>query len=98
MIELNCFVIGVMWVDGELWYGMWESDQSDLWCIDLCMGQVFEQIDMLVGVGVLGFEFDGYDWFYCGGGNSGKLCVVCCLVCMYVDGDGMVVIFDLVDG
>lgn len=53
---------------------------------------------MLVGVGVLGFEFDGYDWFYCGGGNSGKLCVVCCLVCMYVDGDGMVVIFDLVDG
>ena len=28
-IESNRFVTGVTWVDGELWHGTWENDQSD---------------------------------------------------------------------
>ena len=29
-IESNRFVTGVTWVDGELWHGTWEGDESDL--------------------------------------------------------------------
>ena len=29
-IESNRFVTGVTWVDGELWHGTWEGEQSDL--------------------------------------------------------------------
>jgi len=72
-IESNRFVTGVTWVDGELWHGTWEADQSDLRRIDPRTGEVLEQIDMPAGVGVSGLESDGHDRFYCGGGNSGKL-------------------------
>jgi hypothetical protein len=27
-IESNRFVTGVTWIDGELWHGTWEGDQS----------------------------------------------------------------------
>ena len=33
-IESNRFVTGVTWVDGELWHGTWEGDESDLRRID----------------------------------------------------------------
>src|SRR5580704_2442520 len=33
-IESNRFVTGVSWVDGELWHGTWEGDESDLRRID----------------------------------------------------------------
>src|SRR5215813_10578427 len=33
-IESNRFVTGVTWVDGELWHGTWESDESELRRID----------------------------------------------------------------
>jgi glutamine cyclotransferase len=33
-IESNRFVTGVTWVDGELWHGTWEGDQSELRRID----------------------------------------------------------------
>ncbi|KVV49422.1 glutamine cyclotransferase [Burkholderia territorii] len=72
-IESNRFVTGVTWVDGELWHGTWEADESALRRIDPRTGQVLEQLDMPPGVGVSGLESDGRDLFYCGGGNSGKL-------------------------
>ncbi|RQZ17697.1 glutamine cyclotransferase [Burkholderia sp. Bp9031] len=72
-LESNRFVTGVTWVDGELWHGTWEADESELRRIDPRTGQVLEQVDMPPGVGVSGLESDGRDTFYCGGGNSGKL-------------------------
>jgi glutamine cyclotransferase len=72
-IESNRFVTGVTWLDGELWHGTWEGDESDLRHIDPQTGEVLEQLDMPSGVGVSGLESDGVDQFFCGGGNSGKV-------------------------
>src|SRR5580700_8193616 len=58
-IESNRFVTGVTWVDGELWHGTLESDQSDLRRIDPETGKVLEQLDMPPGVAVSGLESDG---------------------------------------
>ncbi len=33
-IESNRFVTGVTWVDGELWHGTWDGDESDIRRID----------------------------------------------------------------
>ena len=41
-IESNRFVTGVTWVDGELWHGTWEGDESDLRRIDPRTGEVLE--------------------------------------------------------
>jgi outer membrane protein assembly factor BamB len=75
-IESNRFVTGVTWAGDELWHGTWEADQSELRRIDPKSGEVLEQIDMPLGVGVSGLESDGGDQFFCGGGNSGKVRVV----------------------
>jgi len=72
-IECSRFVTGVTWVDGELWHGTWEGDESDLRRIDPQTGKVLERLDMPPGTGVSGLESDGGDQFFCGGGNSGKL-------------------------
>jgi glutamine cyclotransferase len=72
-IESNRFVTGVTWVDGELWHGTWEADQSDLRRIDPRTGKVIERLEMPPGVGVSGLESDGADRFFCGGGKSGKV-------------------------
>jgi glutamine cyclotransferase len=72
-IECNRFVTGVTWVDGELWHGTWEGDESDVRRIDPQTGDVLEQLDLPPGVNVSGLESDGADRFYCGGGNSGKV-------------------------
>jgi glutamine cyclotransferase len=72
-IESNRFVTGVTWVDGELWHGTWEGDESDLRHIDPETGEVLETLEMPPGVGVSGLESDGGDQFFCGGGPSGKL-------------------------
>jgi glutamine cyclotransferase len=72
-IESNRVVTGVTWVDGELWHGTWEGDESDLRRIDPQSGEVLEKLDMPPGAGVSGLESDGGDRFFCGGGNSGKL-------------------------
>ena len=45
-IESNRFVTGVTWVDGELWHGTWEGDESDLRRIDPQTGEVLERLDM----------------------------------------------------
>ena len=72
-IESNRFVTGVTWVDGELWHGTWEGDESDVRRIDPHTGEVLERLQMPSGVGVSGLESDGGDQFLCGGGKSGKV-------------------------
>jgi len=75
-IESNRFVTGVTWVDGELWHGTWEDDQSELRRVDPQSGEVIEQLDMPAGLAVSGLESDGRDSFFCGGATSGKVRVV----------------------
>ena len=72
-IESNRFVTGVTWVDGELWHGTWEGDESDLRRIDPQSGEVLEHVEMPPGVGVSGLESDGGERFFCGGGKSGMV-------------------------
>ncbi|RKP49779.1 glutamine cyclotransferase [Pararobbsia silviterrae] len=72
-IESNRFVTGVTWVDGELWHGTWEGDQSELRHIDPVTGAIIESLDMPAGVGVSGLEADGHEQFFCGGGGSGTI-------------------------
>ena len=72
-IESNRFVTGVTWVDGELWHGTWEGDESDLRRVDPGTGEVLESLELPPGVGVSGLESDGRDQFFCGGGRSGKV-------------------------
>jgi glutamine cyclotransferase len=72
-IESNRFVTGVTWVDGELWHGTWEGDQSDLRRVDPRTGEVLERLEMPPGVHVSGLESDGGDQFFCGDANSGKV-------------------------
>jgi glutamine cyclotransferase len=75
-IDSNRFVTGITWVDGEMWHGTWEGDESDLRRIDPQTGEVLERIEMPRGVAVSGLESNGSDQFFCGGGSSGKVRVV----------------------
>ena len=72
-IDSNRHVTGVTWVDGELWHGTWEDEQSEIRRVDPQSGEVIEQLDMPPGVIVSGLEWNGGDAFFCGGGTSGKL-------------------------
>jgi glutamine cyclotransferase len=72
-IESKRFVTGVTWLDGELWHGTWEGDESDLRRVDPRTGEVLERVDMPPGVFVSGLESNGRDQFFCGGGKSGKV-------------------------
>jgi glutamine cyclotransferase len=72
-IESNRFVTGVTWVDGELWHGTWEGDESELRRVDSRTGEVLESLEMPPGVSVSGLESDGGDLFFCGGARSGKV-------------------------
>ncbi len=72
-IESKRIVTGVTWIDGELWHGTWEADESDVRRVDPETGAVLEKIDMPAGTGVSGLEADGADRFFCGGGSSGKV-------------------------
>src|SRR5579859_123834 len=75
-IESNRFVTGVTWVDGEMWHGTWEAEESEIRRIDPEIGVVLERLQMPKGTGVSGLESDGKDLFYAGGGASGKVRVV----------------------
>src|SRR3984957_13216806 len=68
-IESNRVVTGVTWIDGELWHGTWEGDESDVRRIDPQSGKVLERLEMPLGTGVSGLECDGGEQFFCGGGN-----------------------------
>ena len=72
-IESNRFVTGVTWVDGELWHGTWEGEESEIRRINPESGAVLERLEMPRGIGVSGIESDGANLFYCGGGSSGKV-------------------------
>lgn len=72
-IESDRFVTGVSWVDGEMWHGTWEADESELRRIDPQTGEVLVQLEMPAGVGISGLESDGAEQFFCGGGTSGKV-------------------------
>ena len=72
-IESNRFVTGVTWVEGELWHGTRDGDESDVRRVDPQTGEVLERLEMPAGVSVSGLESDGGDRFYCGGGKSGKI-------------------------
>ena len=75
-IDSNRMVTGVTWVDGELWHGTWEGDESDVRRIDPRTGEVLELLRMPPGTGVSGLESDGKDRLFCGGGKSGKVRVI----------------------
>jgi outer membrane protein assembly factor BamB len=72
-IESNRFVTGVTWIDGELWHGTLEGDESELRRVNPGTGEVLERLEMPPGVSVSGLESDGGDQFFCGGGRSGKV-------------------------
>src|SRR4026209_2430248 len=72
-IESNRFVTGVTWVDGEMWHGTWENDESELRHIDAKSGQVIESVEMPAGTFISGLESDGKERFFCGGGKTGKI-------------------------
>lgn len=69
-------VTGVTWVDGQLWHGTWEEEDSDVRRIDPATGEVLGILEMPEGEGVSGLESDGADRFFCGGGSTGKLRVI----------------------
>ncbi len=75
-IDSKRIVTGVTWIDGELWHGSWEGDDSDVTRVDPQTGEVLERLEMPPGTGVSGLESDGGDQFFCGGGSSGKVRVV----------------------
>src|SRR5262245_2821348 len=72
-IESDRFVTGVSWVNGELWHGTLENEQSELRHVDPETGEVLERLEMPAGVAVSGLEGDGGGVFYCGGTSSGKV-------------------------
>jgi streptogramin lyase len=75
-IESERMVTGVTWVDGELWHGTWEDEESEVRRIDPQTGQVLDRLIMPPGTGVSGLESDGADRFFCGGGTSGLVRVI----------------------
>ena len=75
-IASNRFVTGVTWVDGELWHGTWEGDQSELRQVDPATGEVLRSLEMPPGAIVSGLESDGGERFFCGGATAGILRVV----------------------
>jgi glutamine cyclotransferase len=72
-IESNRVVTGVSWIDGELWHGTWEGDESDVRQVDPDTGEVLQTLALPPGAGVSGLESDGGDRFFCGGGASGTV-------------------------
>ncbi|WP_338446473.1 glutaminyl-peptide cyclotransferase [Pelagerythrobacter marensis] len=70
-IDSDRFVTGVCWVDGELWHGTWQDEQSDVRRVDPETGEVLERLEMPPGVCVSGLDSDGNDRFFCGGGPGG---------------------------
>jgi glutamine cyclotransferase len=72
-IESNRFVTGVTWVDGELWHGTMEGDESEVRRVDPRTGEVLACVVMPPGMKVSGLESDGGDRLFCGGDRTGKV-------------------------
>src|SRR5260370_3763758 len=69
-IESNRLVTGVTWVDGELWHGTWEGDESELRRIDPRTGEVQERLEMRSGGSVWGRESAGGSRFVYAAGRT----------------------------
>ncbi len=72
-IRSDRFVTGVTWVDGELWHGTWEGEDSDVRRVDPGTGEVLTRLTMPAGMAVSGLESDRGDLFYAGGAGSGRI-------------------------
>jgi glutamine cyclotransferase len=72
-VDSNRFVTGVTWVDGEMWHGTLENDESELRQVDPQTGEVRQRLAMPAGSLVSGLESDGKDRFFCGGASSKKV-------------------------
>jgi len=72
-VESNRFITGVIWVDGELWHGTWEGDESSIRCVDPRTGEVLSELTMPPGTMVSGLESDRGDLLYAGGGEAGRV-------------------------
>ncbi|RDD69323.1 glutamine cyclotransferase, partial [Paracoccus versutus] len=58
-IDCDRFVTGVTWINGALWHGTWQGEESDIRRIDPATGAVLERLEMPPGTGVSGLESDG---------------------------------------
>jgi glutamine cyclotransferase len=72
-ITCDRLVTGVTWIDGELWHGTWEGDESAVQQIDPQTGKVLDRLEMRSGAGVSGLESDGGERFFCGSGRNGTV-------------------------
>lgn len=72
-LDSDRYVTGVTWVDGDLWHGTWENDESELRRIDPESGKVLERLEMPAGMGISGLEYDGRNQLFCGGGHRGTI-------------------------
>ena len=72
-IESDRFVTGVSWVNGELWHGTLEDEQSEIRRVNPQTGEVLDRLEMPAGVTVSGLEADGAGVFYCGSSSSGRV-------------------------
>jgi hypothetical protein len=61
------------WIDGDLWHGTLEGDESESRRVDPRTGEILKRLEMPPGVSVSGLESDGGDQLFCGGGRSGKV-------------------------
>lgn len=71
-IESNRFVTGVTWVDGELWHGTWENNESESRHIDPQTGTVLERLGMPAGTAISGIESDGGDRSFCAAATAAR--------------------------
>ena len=53
-IESNRVVTRVTWIDGELWHGTWEGDESDVRRVDPRTGQILEKLEDAAWSGCVG--------------------------------------------
>ena len=51
-LQSNRFVTGVTWIDGELWHGTWEGDESELVRVDPRNGEALESLALPSGLGL----------------------------------------------
>jgi glutamine cyclotransferase len=74
-IKSDRFVTGVSWVNGELWHGTIENEESEIRRINPENGEVLDRLKMPAGAKVSGLEADpAAGVFYCGGASgSGKV-------------------------
>lgn len=77
-LDVDRFVTGVTWIDGELWHGVWakpdEADaEAELRVIDTDSGQVRRRLRLPARVPVSGVGADAQGRLWCGGSAKGGI-------------------------